>query len=226
MNAISEMTLTQVVLAIGALGTAAAGLVDASKASNTAGVSKVGFTDIKAVVSKFIPPGGTSALSLPSVLETLFANWINGMPMADQKSVAKAMIKLNLTTATAPGMSAAAGVDPAILTSVATKLSTGDPLTQAETDVYGRFDLLLSAMLDQGYQRGDQRYRNTAKLLAVPIAVILALVGTWAVDGAFIAADMGKAFVAGLVATPLAPIAKDLASSIQAGAKVAQVLKG
>src|SRR5271169_2787928 len=179
MTAISDMTLTQIILAIGSLGTAAYGVVDVTKAFG-GGVSNVGFGDIKAVVSKFIPQssgGGSSALSLPSVLETLLANWMNGMAMADQKSVAKALIKLNLTATTANGMAVAGGVDPTILTSVATKLATGEPLTQPETDVYGRFDLLLSAMLDQGYQRGDQRYRNTAKLAAVPVAVILAVVG-------------------------------------------------
>ena len=227
MGAISSMSLPQIVLAIGALGTAAAGLVDASKASNTGGVSRVGFADIEAVVSKFIPPGGTSALSLPSVLETLLANWMNGMAMADQKSVAKALIKLNLTTDTAPRMAAAAGVNAATLATVATNLASGGQLSQAETDVYGRFDLLLSAMLDQGYQRGDQRYRNRAKFLAVPIAIGLALIGVWAMDGAATSvAELAKAFVAGLVATPLAPIAKDLASAIQAGSKVAQALKG
>lgn len=230
MTAISDMTLTQIILAIGSLGTAAYGVVDATKAFG-GGVSNVGFGDIKVVVSKFIPQsagGSSSALSLPSVLETLIANWMNGMAMADQKSVAKALIKLNLTATTANGMAVAAGVDPTILTSVATKLATGEPLTQPETDVYGRFDLLLSAMLDQGYQRGDQRYRNTAKLAAVPVAVILAVVGAWAIDGGnfFANGDVWKAVVSGLIATPLAPVAKDLASAIQAGAKVAQVVKG
>ena len=63
-------------------------------------------------------------------------------------------------------MAAATGLDAKVLTSLADKLSTGETLTAAETDAYGRFDLLLSAVLDQGYQRGDQRYRNSAKLLA------------------------------------------------------------
>jgi len=229
MSAISDMTLPQIVLAIGSLGTAAYGLVDASKAI-AGGASNHGFNDVKAIVSKFIAPdaaGDQSALGLTSVLATLRANWMNGMAMADQKSVAKALIKLNLTAATANRMATAAGVDAAILTSVATKLATGDPLTQAETDVYGRFDLLLSAMLDQGYQRGDQRYRNWAKLWAVLVSVILALAGAWAIDGGdFSKKDCLRALVTGLLATPLAPVAKDVASAIQAGAKVAQAVKG
>jgi len=231
-NAISQMQLSNVVLAIGSLGTAAYGVVDVSKGMG-GGISNRGFGDIRTIISKFIPPaagaGASSALALPSVLATLRANWLNCMALVDQKSVAKALIKLNLTPATAGVMAAAAGVDATLLASVAEKLASGAALIQPETDAYGRFDLLLSAMLDQGYQRADQRYRNSAKLLAVPIAVILALVGAWAMDGGgltfFGSADAAKALLGGLLATPLAPVAKDLSSAIQAGAKLAQSWK-
>ena len=221
-----HLDLPKIVLAIGALGTAAYGVVDVSKGF-WGGVSNRGFGDIKNVVSKFIPgsPGEKDgpALSLTSVLTTLKANWLNGMGLADQKSVAKALIKLNLNAATASGMAAATGVDEKVLTSVAGNLSTGDALTPPETDVYGRFDLLLSALLDQGYQRADQRYRNSAKLLAVPVAVLLALLGAWAIAGSGLTwLDALRAVAGGLLATPLAPMAKDVASAIQQGTKLAQ----
>lgn len=225
-SAISKLDLGQVILAVGGLGTAAYGLVDAAKAFG-GGISRRGFGDIKKVISKFISAPVTSssqgsALALPSVLDTLRANWMNGMALADQKSVAKALVKLNLTSASAGQMATAAGVNAEILESVAAKLATGEKLTDAETDAYGRFDLLLSSLLDQGYQRGDQRYRNSAKLAAVPVAVALALIGAWTVygKGHFVLAGL-----LGLVATPLAPIAKDVASAIQAGTKVAQSWK-
>lgn len=218
--------LTKTVMAVGALGTAAYGFVDATKAFGGGGVSAVGFGDISNVVAKFIPQadGQVSALDLPSVLATLKANWMNGMALADQKSVAKALIKLNLTTATANTMAAATGVAAGALKSVATKLVSGAALSPEETDAYGRFDLLLSALLDQGYQRGDQRYRNRAKLLAIPVAVVLAVAGALAVYGRDIS-HVAMAVVAGFVATPLAPVAKDLASAIQAGVQVAQTWK-
>jgi len=227
---VSSLNLGQIVLAIGALGTAAYGVVDVSKGLG-GGISNVGFGDIKKVVSQFIPPPSSTAadapaLSLGSVLATLRANWLNGMALGDQKSVAKALIKLNLNPDSAEQMANATGVDKAILASIAAKLSTGENLVPAETDAYGRFDLLLSAVLDQGYQRGDQRYRNSAKLLAVPVAVALALLGAWSISNGHLSCfDALKAVAAGLLATPLAPVAKDLASAIQAGAKVAQVLQ-
>src|SRR5260221_7672286 len=141
---LARFDLPTTVLAIGSLGTAAYGVVDVSKGF-WGGISNRGFGDIKKVLSNFILPGGTEASGLgqASALATLRANWLNGMALADQKAVAKAMVKLNLKEATAPGMAASAGVDAEQLVSVAKKLATTEPLTQQETDVYGRFDLML-----------------------------------------------------------------------------------
>jgi hypothetical protein len=201
--------------------------VDVSKGFG-GGVSNRGFGDIKKVVSQFIPPSSSagSALSQTSVLATLRANWLNGMALGDQKAVAKALIKLNLNPASAGAMAAATGIDTTVLETIAKKLPAGDDLTKEETDAFGRFDLLLSALLDQGYQRGDQRYRNSAKLLAVPVAVGLALLGAWAISPNCLSSlDAWRAVVGGILATPLAPVAKDLASAIQQGSKLAQAWK-
>lgn len=225
---LANLDLSKIVLSIGGLGTAAYGVVDTTKGVG-GGISNRGFGDIKKVVTSLIPRSGAgdkeAAISLDSSLRTLRANWLNGMALGDQKSVAKALIKLNLTPGNAHPMAEATGVDKGILASIAAKLGTNAALTQTETDVYGRFDLLLSALLDQGYQRADQRYRNSAKLLAVVVAIILALAGGRIVVGqAFFSSgsEVCRALLAGLLATPLAPIAKDLSSAIQAGAKVAQ----
>jgi len=223
---IANLDLSKIVLAIGSLGVAASGLVDATKAFG-GGISNRGFGEIRKVVSRLIPVSSAdksspSALALPSVLATLRANWLNGMALADQKAIAKALIKLNLTRASATTMAAATGVDANVLTSIAGKLGTGEALTSPETDVYGRFDLLLTSLLDQGYQRGDQQYRNGAKLLAVPVAVGLAVLGAWSLDGVLTCLNFWRAVAGGLLATPLAPVAKDLSSAIQSGVKVAQ----
>src|SRR5437016_7618622 len=104
-DGLSSLNLKQVVLAIGSLGTAAYGVVDVTKGFG-GGISNRGFGDIKKVVSKFLPLDSTakaagSALALPSVLSTLRANWLNGMALGDQKSIAKALIKLNLNRSNA-----------------------------------------------------------------------------------------------------------------------------
>jgi len=225
---LANLDLSKMVLSIGGLGTAAYGVVDATKGVG-GGISNRGFGDIKKVVTRLIPQSGDgdqqAAVSLDSSLRTLRANWLNGMALGDQKSVAKALIKLNLTPGNAHRMAQATGVDQGVLATLAGKLGTNAALTQTETDVYGRFDLLLSTLLDQGYQRADQRYRNSAKLLAVLVAILLAVAGGRIVVGpAFFSSgdEVCRALLAGLLATPLAPIAKDLSSAIQAGAKVAQ----
>jgi hypothetical protein len=246
---ISTNQLYEIILAIGGLGTAAYGLVDATKSFGEYGPSQVGFSDIRKVVSRLLreskstpAESNANADAIKDLLETLQPNWINGMAMTDQKAIAKALIKLRLTPDTANSMAKATGTDPTILGSIATKLrpsatpssgNTAQPgsesvapsLNPSESDELGRFDLALSALLDRGYQRGDQRYRNCAKLLAVVFSVLIAVVTTWLTTQGQADHYMGLAIVAGLLATPLAPVAKDLASTIQAGAKVAQFWK-
>src|SRR4030081_3723297 len=149
-SGLPQLDLPKIVLAIGSLGTAAYGVVDVSK-SFGGGVSNRGFGDIKKVVSQFIPasPAGTSgsALSQTSVLATLRANCLNGMALGDQKSVAKALIKLNLNEDTAGKMAAATGVNADVLKSIARKLPTGAKLEGGFLDSYDSFFLLFAAVL-------------------------------------------------------------------------------
>jgi hypothetical protein len=164
------------------------------------------------------------------VLDVLHGNWINGSPLADQKAIAKSLIKLRLSKDNAAGFAKATGVDETVLTAVALAMRAGTPLTTDQTNALGRFDLALTALLDDGYQHADQRYRNSAKVLASVVAVVLAVAGGWAIKETaaavyFGSADMWQAALCGLLAIPLAPISKDLASALQAGVKVAQAVR-
>ena len=133
-----------------------------------------------------------------------------------QKAAAKALIKLHFTPSTAAQLARETNVDPAILASVASKLSSATPLTLEESDVYGRFDLAIAAMLDYAYQRGDQFYRNSCKTLAAVFAVALAVAGNQELTTPL---PNWQAVLIGIVATPLAPIAKDVSSAIAAAAR-------
>lgn len=224
--------ITADIAAVGALGTAAFGLVDSFKALPGGGISRSGFKFIRAAIIKLTPPVPSldnTELSRDSILYTLLSQWINGVDKSNQISIAKSLIKLRLTPTTAPALAAATGVDSTILTQVATKIATGNSagFTVQETDVYGRFDLLLNTLLDQAYQRADQRYKNAARAMAVPVAVVLAVVGAYLVFGGknFTGGDLAVAILAGLISTPIAPIAKDIASAVSTAAQAFQVGK-
>jgi hypothetical protein len=213
--------IATILSAVAALGTAAAGLVDVLKTLPDGGVSMIGFGRIRAALT----PVDAALAALPHLdpYDTLHGNWINGVAEDQQKAVAKALIHLGLTTKTAPALAAGLGIDPVALMAVAQKIEAGGGLTSQDSGILGRFDTLVGAILDAGYERGDQQYRNWAKLIAMVIAVVLAAGAAALID--FTWKNVVEGALIGLVSTPLAPIAKDLASSIQAAANAVNTVK-
>jgi hypothetical protein len=221
MESYTASQLSTVIAAVGAVGTAAFGLVDSFKALPGGGISRAGFKFIKQTILKLAPEVSSldgTGLSRESVLYTLESQWINGTASTDQINIAKSLVKLRLTPETAAALGTATGVDAAILSAIAASIRSGTPLTPQQTDVYGRFDLLLTTLLDQAYQRADQRYRNCAKALAVPIAVILALIAAEVTHQM----TLTQAILLGLIATPVAPVAKDISSAIASAVQAVQ----
>lgn len=213
-----------IVLAVGALGTASFALVDATKVGRRGGISQSGFVYIEDCVRSLLPTQSGE------LLEMLHSHWINGTALGDQKAIAKSLLKLKLDTNTAATFAEQTNVDTDTLIQVAVCMRNGTPLTDKQSNTLGRFDLYLTARLDAAYQRADQKYRNSAKLLASVVAIVLALLGGWTVasnSGSvfFGTSQMAIAILCGLLATPLAPISKDLASALQAGVKVAQAVR-
>jgi hypothetical protein len=175
------------------------------------------------------PAFANTGLSPESIQSTLSSQWINGAAMADQVNIAKSLIKLRLTPATSAALASATAVDATVLQQVAQKISAGTSLSTGETslstgesNVYGRFDLMLTTLLHQAYQRADQRYRNWAKGLAVVVSVILAVAANCSLGKPL---GPWEAVIIGLIATPLAPIAKDVASAIQTASQAVQAVK-
>jgi hypothetical protein len=216
--------LPQIITAIGGLGTAAFGLVDATKALG-GGVNHFGVKAIETTVTALTPGQPTNALSQSKILATLKANWFNGTDLSSQKAIAKSLIKLNLNPSNAAALAAATGVDPGVLTSVAQKIAAGTPLSTGESDVYARFDLIVTALLDETYQRSDNRFRNWTRAVAAMFAVGLAITGDAVLAGGFANVDILKSLFVGLLATPLAPIAKDLSTALATAVNTMQLVK-
>lgn len=197
------------IAAIGALGTAAFGLVDATKAFR-GGISNMGLGLIRDVLKPF-----EAALRIVDGEDPFFfatANWLNGMDKGEQKTLIKNHIRLGLTTRTAHDLAAAVGnIDGELLARVAAKMEAGEEPTPAELTMLGRFEAVVDARLGAAFERAEQVYRNTAKVAAAAVAIILALAAAPAVMET---ADYGLALLIGLIATPLAPVAKDVSSAL------------
>ena len=184
---------------------------------------------------------GAEVFDGAQILGTLKANWLNGVAKADQKAIAKSLIRLGLTPGDAPRLAAATGVDENELTAAAQRVQDGTALTQQDINILGRFDATVSAVLDLGYERADQIYRNTTKATAALVAIILAAIGggiifyndaasasppSSASLGGYLASPLFLlSIVIGAMSTPLAPVAKDLSSSLQAAVKAVNAVR-
>ena len=222
--------LPQIITAIGGLGTAAFGLVDSTKVL-WGGVNRIGFGRIADTVNKLTPGAAASGLTQSKIVDTLKANWYNGTDLSSQKAIAKSLIKVGLNPGNAPALAAATGVDAGLLGAVAASIGAGTPLTAAQSDVFSRFDFILTALLDEVYQHSDQAYTNGTRLFASIFAVLLAFVAGWTLLGGTLGGylhsnEMWLALVAGVLATPLAPIAKDVASALATAVNTVQSIKG
>jgi hypothetical protein len=236
MTNFSTLHLTQIITAIGGLGTAAFGLVEVAKPVfgfiNCMGLKHINDTvtaltpDQTGAGMQASPP---NALPRSNVLATIKANWVNGTDLGSQKAIAKSLIKLQLSSGNAAALAAKTNVDAAVLTSVAQKMAAGTALLQTESDVYARFDLIVTALLDEAYQLSDQVYRNGTRTLAAMVAVLLALSGGWSLVGngfwSITSQELWLSLLAGLLATPLAPIAKDLSTALATAVNTMQAVR-
>ncbi|MBS0297825.1 MAG: hypothetical protein JSR45_16065 [Proteobacteria bacterium] len=223
--------IANVLGAAAALGTAAFGLVDVSKAF-WGGPSNIGFGYIARATRPFAPAlliGGGEEW-----LQTLRAQWLNGAPAADQKAKAKGLIRLGLTSENAAEIAVAGRVDPQALQTAVTKIERGTPLKEEDLNVLGRLDAVVEATLDAAFGRADQQYRNAAKGLAALTALVLAVIAgamifdaqTHTLVGYLASRDLLIAVMMGVIAVPIAPVAKDLASSLATAVNAVRVAKG
>jgi len=202
------------IVTIGALGTAAFGLVDTTKAVR-GGISNRGFGFIRDALEPF-DPALSGALGTGCDWRALMrAHWINGRPKDEQKAIAGSLIQLGLTADSAPMIAPHGQVAPEALKAVVVALTNGAELTPQQLNVLGRFKATIEARIDAAYERADQVYRNTARFAAGGVAVLLAVAATYIAGSDNYAA----AVLIGLVAVPLAPIARDVASALSTAAR-------
>jgi hypothetical protein len=221
----SLSNLVNLVTAVGALGGAAMGLVDTTKLFG-GGPSNFGFGHIERALAPFLDALASSSAPFGkhAILRTLKADWLNGAAKDDQKAKARSLIQLSLSQVDAAALANVAAVDPGELQLAAQKKASGLAAAPEEASALGQFEAVLSAVIDAAYERGEQKYRNAAKFLAMVTSVILGGIGGLIVFGSD-PIDLIFCLLAGLVATPVAPVAKDLTSALQTAVAAASALK-
>ncbi|HEY8003677.1 MAG TPA: hypothetical protein VIE16_05580 [Phenylobacterium sp.] len=210
---------------LSALSTAAFGLLDSTKAF-WGGPSNIGCGHIRTALTPF-SAALDNALGPDGWWPVLRANWVTGVAKADQKAKAQALIKLGLNTANAPQIATATHVNPPALQAAVKKLETGAKLSDADLNVLGRMNATLDALLDAAFETADQQYRNACRVLAGLIALPLAFAAWWlwptATGGA--PPSLWAVLAVGLLAVPVAPVAKDLTSALSAAMNALKAAK-
>lgn len=204
------MELTNAILATGALGTAAFGVVEALKFTP---MGNAGF--------------GVAIRQLGSLREALhvaygdeYRDLLRGQYRSDDRELLgrslRQGVRVGMTDMNAESIAKFLGsMDKAQLASAIRAAEAGADLTAGQRNIIGRFELAADARIDSALALARARYVDTARLAASVVALTLALV----VGANMPDVTMVQAFIVGLAAVPLAPIAKDVASGIQAAAK-------
>jgi hypothetical protein len=204
--------LPVILSAMAAIGTASFGLMDSTKAIN-GGISNWGFGFIREALRPMEPTIGNLG---NDPYELAKANWINGVAKDNQKMVIRNMIRLGLTEESARRLDAnVIGVEPAELAEAARRARNGEKLDEQDLAVLARFDAVIDLRRDTAFERADQRFRNASRLGAALVAIFLSQAGAFTVfAGGTTLQKVALGLVVGLVAVPLAPVAKDLSSAV------------
>lgn len=210
---------------LSALSAASFGLLDSTKAFG-GGASNIGKDFIRRAMTPFAA-ALDNALGAGAWWPVLEANWISGVPKAEQKAKAQALIRLGLSAASAPQVAAAAHVDAVALTAAVGKLEVGTALSDADLNVLGRMNATVEALLDAAFERADQQYRNSCRVLAGAIALGLAIAAwaLWTPTTGTPPPSIFAAIAVGILAVPFAPVAKDLTSALSAAMNALKAAK-
>ncbi|WP_193172962.1 hypothetical protein [Nisaea nitritireducens] len=226
--------LATVVLAAGALGTACFGIVDALKIWPRFAIR--GLTHIKDRLT-FLEGALEYAYGEASE-ELIRAQYLNGRAKGELGKTLRQGVRIGLTPDTAKVMAAHLGsIDAKALTLIAGKISKSEELTDPERNTLARFetavDTRIEALLGLAEAHHTAFNRISAAGFALLISVLIGLcgnqyLGSGISTGTSTSIDWSFFFLSlliGFIAVPIAPVAKDIASSLQAYGKQLKQLR-
>lgn len=204
--------ITTLLLAAGALGTVAFGIVEALK------WWRFGEYGYDALIAHLGSLRSTleevySAPLLDEVLRTLYRGNPDDLTRALRQGV-----RAGLTTKSAANV--AQGIptlDKDILVAAADAIQSGQELTTEQRSVLGKYELMADAKIDGSLAVAQGHYAGKLRLTAAAFAIMLALF----IGGVQFFADgqnvtlLGRALLIGVLAVPVAPITHDLVDVIQ-----------
>ena len=217
------------VLAAGALGTAAFGIVDGLKAT---AIGAAGFARLSAMLGPL-----KTALAKAygnEFLKLLEAQYRDGRGAGPLPRTLRQGARIGLTKDNATEIVTFVGegiVKSSELVIIAEKIAAGWKLEDTERGLLARFELAVDTRIDAAVALAEQQYVLVTRWWASGIAIVLALIAAWALGTQspdFLLWEKSlfiKGLIVGLVAVPLAPIAKDVASALQSATKALKARK-
>lgn len=200
----------ELVLAAGALGTAAFGIVEGLKWIRFVG--EAGFGSILTILGTAL----TSALK--AAYGDQYKSMLRAQYRGDQETFARMLrqgLRIGLTPGNAEAIARALGVvDPVKLKQAAVAIELGNPLPDDLRNAVARFELAADARVDAGLTKAQDHYARLSRVLAGVVAVVIAVAVAFGLDPSGETVPWG--LLVGLAAVPLAPIAKDVASALKA----------
>ena len=209
---ISITTLSSVIAAAGALGTASFGIVEGLKwtALGTAGFGSIG---------RYL--GHDLVGCLRTAYGPDFERLLRAQYRQDSQSqslIGKSLrqgVRIGLTSAHAETVARFLGtVTPGALKQAVETVEAARPLGDADRAAIGRFELAADARIASALSRSQDVYlgwvRGSASACAIVLGVAAALLS---------GSDVADGLIVGVVAVPLAPIANDVVAALQAATK-------
>ena len=213
--------LITLVLATGALGTSAFGIVEALKWT---AIGTAGFKSLKKML-------GPVWDSLTKAYGNQFETVMKAQYRGDQKELARMVrqgARVSLTPENATEMADFLSVvDSEDLKKAADFVQSGEEIEdegEKKEDaekarlrlVLGRFELALDGRIEAALTLARSRYIGWTRGAATTIALSVAFgVGLYLSNGEILSGKMLKAMLIGLAAVPLAPVAKDLSKALR-----------
>jgi hypothetical protein len=202
--------ITTFILAAGGLGTAAFGIVEASKWLRVVG--EAGFGAALRIIGGLTGP---LAVAYGAQWETLLRAQYRG-DLGDLRRLMRQGVRVGLTPANAPAVAQDLGsLDGAALADAVSVAMRNATLTDAQRAVIGRYELAADARVDAALTVAQADYTGTVRILASVVAIAIALVVGWKLAPH----RTTLALLLVIAAVPLAPIAKDVAAGIQAATR-------